>query len=344
MKKTIPAVIMVMLAFALLVSCSDNAAAQKAEEKTEKETFTLYKVTFDADNGSDKVVIRVEENTTVPELKTPERTGYRFLGWYNGENKFDFSTKITGDITLTAKWEAKKSYTVKYDTMGGTTVANQIVFEGDKVSKPTDPTKKDYVFACWITEYGEEFNFDNILLSSDITLTATWNNDKVYNIGDTGPGGGVVFYVADEIQTSTYRENGKAVTYTWKYLESIKYSDDTVDWGPVGSVDTKREIGEGRSNTANMISTFTSSVANKVWGKDLKNNGYTDWFIPSMNEFIEIYRQKDKTGIGYYYYLTSSADTGSVQRSWYMDIVRDTILMKDVYRSTPWYLMVVRAF
>ncbi len=35
----------------------------------------------------------------------PAKEGYTFLGWYNGDDRWSFDSAVTGDLTLTAKWE-----------------------------------------------------------------------------------------------------------------------------------------------------------------------------------------------------------------------------------------------
>ena len=50
-----------------------------------------------------------------PAKETAEGYETNFLGWYNGENKWDFSAKVAGDITLQAKFETKAiEYTVAF--------------------------------------------------------------------------------------------------------------------------------------------------------------------------------------------------------------------------------------
>ena len=79
----------------------------------EKKTYT---VTFNSDGGSSVDAIPVEEGKTVSEPKAPTREGYTFEGWYLGETKYDFSKPVTGDITLTAKWnEVKPTYNIKIE-------------------------------------------------------------------------------------------------------------------------------------------------------------------------------------------------------------------------------------
>lgn len=70
-------------------------------------SYDYYVVTFD--NDGDKNTVDVECNTVVDEPNTPTKDGYVFDGWYNGDTKFDFTTPITSDLTLTAKWKEKDS-------------------------------------------------------------------------------------------------------------------------------------------------------------------------------------------------------------------------------------------
>lgn len=66
---------------------------------------TKFTVTFK--NGDIETLVKVVENEKVTKPADPTKEGYNFLGWFDGETKFDFNTAITADKTLTAKWEAK---------------------------------------------------------------------------------------------------------------------------------------------------------------------------------------------------------------------------------------------
>ena len=66
----------------------------------------MYTVTFNVDGNLTEV--EVESGNTVDKPTDPTKDGYNFLGWYNGETKFDFNTAIDSDITLVAKWEEIK--------------------------------------------------------------------------------------------------------------------------------------------------------------------------------------------------------------------------------------------
>jgi len=65
-----------------------------------------FTVKFDTDGGSGKFASQtIEKGKTVtkPESK-PEKENYVFMGWYDGDTKFDFSTAITTDVDLKAKY------------------------------------------------------------------------------------------------------------------------------------------------------------------------------------------------------------------------------------------------
>lgn len=70
------------------------------------EDNTTYAVTFDTDGGNVVKAQNVlhDEAADVPDAPTKE--GYIFKGWYIGDTAYDFSTPVTGDITLTAQWES----------------------------------------------------------------------------------------------------------------------------------------------------------------------------------------------------------------------------------------------
>lgn len=74
------------------------------------------------------------------------------------------------------------SYTVTFDTQGGSTVAAQKVAPGQKVSQPQDPTRAGYVFGGWLCD-GETFSFEQAV-TQDLALTAAW--DPLLTISETG--------------------------------------------------------------------------------------------------------------------------------------------------------------
>jgi len=72
--------------------------------------------------------------------------------------------------------EPEKTFTVEFNSNGGSTVPEQTVTEGALATKPADPTKADYTFAGWYkeAELTYEWNFSTDRVTADITLYAKW--------------------------------------------------------------------------------------------------------------------------------------------------------------------------
>lgn len=75
-------------------------------------------VTFNNSKGTSKTVI-YDEGSKVTKPADPTSSGFVFGGWYKGDKRWDFSTSLTEDITLEAKWIADSGkITVPYDDGG----------------------------------------------------------------------------------------------------------------------------------------------------------------------------------------------------------------------------------
>ena len=68
------------------------------------------------------------------------------------------------------------TYTVTFNTNGGSAIDSQTVESGQKATKPADPTKEGYTFEGWYVDanYSAEFNFDTAI-TEDTTIYAKWS-------------------------------------------------------------------------------------------------------------------------------------------------------------------------
>ena len=139
---------------------------------------SVYTITFDSNGGSEVADQTVQYQQTLTQPEAPTHVGYAFAGWYTDADcteAYDFSTPVTGDLTLYAKWNAN-TYTVTLDANGGTvTPESQTVTFGQPYSLPV-PERAGYAFAGWYDESGTQITEDKLVtIAGDHTLTAAWN-------------------------------------------------------------------------------------------------------------------------------------------------------------------------
>lgn len=81
------------------------------------------------------------------------------------------------------------SYTVTFNSQGGSAVAAVKVEQGKKVMKPANPTKASFTFGGWYKEKECKtlWNFKSDIVTANITLYAKWNGN---NSGNANNGNG----------------------------------------------------------------------------------------------------------------------------------------------------------
>lgn len=80
---------------------------------------------------------------------------------------------------------ANKKYTITFDSDGGSVVEKQIVKRGEKVNKPTDPTRDGYIFIEW--DLGSSIYDFSAKVTRNLILKAVWKEQE----------GGKVTYVVN---------------------------------------------------------------------------------------------------------------------------------------------------
>lgn len=136
--------------------------------------------TFDPDNGEPTVTkfIDNDKNSKFTELvPEPTKENYTFAGWYNGNEKFDFTTVPTGDVTLTAKWTANDYY-VSFVTEHGDAPASQNVKYNGTATNPGELTEDGYTFIGWYTDHTCTTEFDfSTPITGDTKVYAKWEKN-----------------------------------------------------------------------------------------------------------------------------------------------------------------------
>ena len=141
-----------------------------------------YTVKFNTNGGNEIAPqTKVPRDSLVTKPNDPTKAGYTFEGWYSNRDltkKWDFANnKVTGDMTLYAKWGSDKTYTVNFDSDGGSAVASQSNLKKNSlITKPNDPSKANYNFTGWFTDknYTKMWDFGYDRVNADMTLFARW--------------------------------------------------------------------------------------------------------------------------------------------------------------------------
>ena len=109
--------------------------------------------------------------------------GYTFGGWNKADGTaWDYaSDKVTDNITLYAKWAAN-TYTITFDTAGGSEIAPITQNYGTAIAVPEAPTREGYTFIGWDKEIPMTMPAENM------TVTAQWKINRYTITFDTAGG------------------------------------------------------------------------------------------------------------------------------------------------------------
>lgn len=134
----------------------------------------IYTLDFDSNGGNnvDSQQIIVGDKAIKP--SDPAKVGYVFVGWMLNGKMYDFNIPIENSFTLTANWKKQEiqTYTINFDSEGGSKTDSQQIIAGNKLIKPKDPIRKGYTFIGWIINE-RPYDF-HIPITYAFTLHAKW--------------------------------------------------------------------------------------------------------------------------------------------------------------------------
>ena len=104
---------------------------------------------------------------------------------------------------------------------------------------------------------------------------------KRFKVGDKGPAGGIIVYVKEEASDG------------WQYMEAASTAVSSRRWGKNEIVGTKTGIGFGKENTYKIVAANEGEKTAAQACIDYEQNGYKDWFLPSIDEVSLLILPKD---------------------------------------------------
>lgn len=142
---------------------------------TAKWSAIEYKITFDANGGSNVQDIIYTVETASFDLPTSSKANYEFAGWYDGEEQILHIEKGSfGNLSLVARWSAV-GYKVKFESNGGSEIQDKN-YNADMPNFDLPvPTREYYDFAGWYAN--SDLSGDRVVdfsTDKDVTLYAKW--------------------------------------------------------------------------------------------------------------------------------------------------------------------------
>lgn len=208
-------------------------------------TRDMATVTFNVDGNTNSVEVPIGENVSKPS-PGPVKNGYGFLGWAD-ENDiyFDFTTPITTDITLYAKWIQNRVAEIDgvyYTTLKAAVNAvpttntektiklltnineNSIIIAQNKVI--------NFDFQDYTISINDKFIFENsgTITISNGTLTSSSTSDGAINNKSTGNitiSGGHISLTASGGKQAIYNNGGTVLITGTAYISSASSANTT---------------------------------------------------------------------------------------------------------------------
>lgn len=185
-------------------ACAAESGDSGSDSKSSESDQTVYyTLTLNANGGEGSTVynnIKANQKFVLENARAlgVTRKNYSFVGWArtsyaeNASYEDGGTVVVNSNITLYAVWKKnsgtktdtnkeddtpkKVTYTVMFDSNGGTSIAPKTVNSGDRVSEPDAPVKIGNTFAGWYSDsdFYTKYNFRNVV-GDNITLYAKWN-------------------------------------------------------------------------------------------------------------------------------------------------------------------------
>ena len=252
-----------------------------------------------------------------------------------------------------------KSYTVTFDTKGAVEISSQTVNEGEKATKPADPSKAGYEFAGWYTDEGcsagNEYVF-NTPVTADITIYAKWitkDNPQIlsltsdkdeYTAGETmkltaaidGPDGTKVIFVVSGKEYAAESDKGEAVvTIPLPFTEPGDYTitASLVNGGyksititVINKTEPKKKESSSSSSVYSLYTgTWSSPVSNGSWTLDASGV----WHYTTQSSFRNTWG----------YIVNPYASAGQHQADWFWFDDKGRMLTGWQFIGGKWYYL-----
>ena len=251
-------------------------------------TPNRYTITFDTAGGSDIAPITQDYGTAIVAPADPTREGYTFIGW----DKAIPATMPAENVTITAKWKVN-SYTITFDTAGGSAVAPITQNYGTAITAPTNPTREGYTFIGWDKAIPVTMPAENM------TITAKWKVNSYTITFDTNGGSTIAPITQDYGTAIAAPANPTREGYTF-----IGWDKAIPQTMPAENMTIKARWKDSEKPTGEII------IGTNKWSEFLNELTYGLFFKDTQTVTINA---SDNSGIVFVSYLVTDQDLSEAE-------------------------------
>lgn len=219
------------------------------------------------------------QSITFPEnVKTLEAHTFDGLGLITAYVPKDVSYMSSIPPFFNIVFTGGESYTVTFESNGGSAVESQTVSEGDPASRPVDPTKSGYVFGGWYIDaaLSTPYTFGTVV-STNTTLYAKWYEDVIFtsvpsvkDIIATVDGRNVtlsldaedyIYIIWDMGDNAEYTTYGNSVTHSYEKSGEYTVTATAVNsYGSASPVTYKVDVGQSEKSGDNYAAIIIGGI------------------------------------------------------------------------------------
>ena len=223
----------------------------------------VYTITFNSDGGTEFASQQVEEKNKVTKPADPTKDGYNFIGWYVGDEPYNFDSEVTKDLEIVAKWEEIVIINVTGVTVDQTAVTlspggtTQIV----AIIEPADATDQTLIWTtsnAEIATVDENGNVTGVKVGKT-SITLTTNDGGFTAIIDVNVSSDVVAVEGIKLNKTSLNLNTNASETLKASITPADASNKGVTWSSsnakVATVDANGKVVAKSAGTATITAT-----------------------------------------------------------------------------------------
>lgn len=188
-----------------------------------------------------------------------------------------------------------KTFTVTFDSQGGSSVPSQTINEGDKVSEPTAPTKEGFLFGGWYADaaYSRPWKFSENIVTENMTLYARWTS-KTFTVTFNTNGG-------DPIDSREVAEGGLLAELPVPVKKGSAFEGWYTDQGLTAKFDISKPITSNITLYAKWTTVTREALATLIQqAHDVNDENYTEESYQKMYQKLiaaeKVLNNQDSTG------------------------------------------------